>query len=78
MIERLFQLQQHKHSSRRIREAYSFDWQTHGAAGILNEEVLKLRPEGVSALNMFAYSLTAVIDPLVQRGTSGRLLLPLS
>ncbi|KZP33541.1 alpha/beta-hydrolase [Athelia psychrophila] len=48
VIERLFQLQQHKHSSRRIREAYSFDWQTHGAAGILNEEVLKLRPEGVT------------------------------
>ncbi|KAF7973728.1 hypothetical protein HWV62_14292 [Athelia sp. TMB] len=48
VIERLFQLQQTTPKARRVREAYSFDWQTHGAAGILNEEALKSRPEGVT------------------------------
>ncbi|KAF7982913.1 hypothetical protein HWV62_25186 [Athelia sp. TMB] len=48
VIERLFQLQQTTPKARRVREAYSFDWQTHGAAGILNQEALKSRPEGVT------------------------------
>lgn len=33
--------------SYQIREAWSFDWQNHGDAALVNEEALKSRPEGV-------------------------------
>ncbi|KAE9393434.1 hypothetical protein BT96DRAFT_863528 [Gymnopus androsaceus JB14] len=47
-IERLFSTQNMKDRHYQIREAWSFDWQNHGDAGLVNEEALKSRPEGVS------------------------------
>ncbi|KIM35057.1 hypothetical protein M413DRAFT_449910 [Hebeloma cylindrosporum] len=49
VIQHLFESQCTKDKSYRIREAWSFDWQNHGDAAVLNREALKLRPEGVSA-----------------------------
>ncbi|KAJ3505219.1 hypothetical protein NLJ89_g7532 [Agrocybe chaxingu] len=48
VIERLFSLQRMKDRTRQIREAWSFDWQNHGDSAVLNRELLKNRPEGVS------------------------------
>ncbi|RDB31000.1 hypothetical protein Hypma_000089 [Hypsizygus marmoreus] len=48
-IERIFQLQQSKDRRDRIREAWTLDWQSHGDAAVLNAEVLKTRPDAVSA-----------------------------
>ncbi|KAF5382078.1 hypothetical protein D9615_004232 [Tricholomella constricta] len=48
-IERIFHLQQSKDTRDRIREAWAFDWQSHGDAAVLNEEVLKTRDDAVSA-----------------------------
>jgi hypothetical protein len=47
VIQHLFKSQSSKCKSYRIREAWSFDWQNHGDAAILNRAALKLRPEGV-------------------------------
>lgn len=47
VIEGIFKIQGSKPKNHRIREAYSFDWQTHGDAAILNEEVLKTRRDGI-------------------------------
>jgi len=47
VIQHLFKSQSSKDNGYRIREAWSFDWQNHGDAAILNREVLKFRPEGV-------------------------------
>jgi len=47
-IQRIFHDQQSKDTHLRIREAWSFDWQNHGDAAVLNQDVLKSRPEGVS------------------------------
>lgn len=48
VIENLFTLQQKMDKAHRIREAWSFDWQNHGDAAVLNRQLLKERPEGVS------------------------------
>ncbi|KAF8636764.1 hypothetical protein AX16_010967 [Volvariella volvacea WC 439] len=48
-ISTIFSLQQSKHPTRRIREAWAFDWQNHGESAVLNYEALQDRPEGVSA-----------------------------
>jgi hypothetical protein len=45
-ISQLFQTQGLKEDGQRIREAWSFDWQNHGDAAILNQAVLSTR-EGV-------------------------------
>lgn len=48
VIENLFILQQKKMDrAHRIREAWSFDWQNHGDAAVLNRQLLNMRPEGV-------------------------------
>ncbi|KIM38284.1 hypothetical protein M413DRAFT_448020 [Hebeloma cylindrosporum] len=49
VIQHLFRSQYTKDKRYRIREAWSFDWQNHGDAAVLNREALKLRPKGVSA-----------------------------
>ncbi|KAF8079386.1 Alpha/Beta hydrolase protein [Lyophyllum atratum] len=46
-IQRMFQVQQAKDESYRIREAWSFDWQNHGDAAVLNRDALISRPGGV-------------------------------
>ena len=48
MIEKLYTLQQKMDKSHRIREAWSFDWQNHGDAAILNRQLLKVQVGGVS------------------------------
>ncbi|GLB40575.1 putative alpha/beta hydrolase family protein [Lyophyllum shimeji] len=48
-IERIFQLQSSKDRRDRIREAWAFDWPSHGDAAVLNEEALKSREGAVSA-----------------------------
>jgi len=47
VTQHLFRSQSTKDESYRIREAWSFDWQNHGDAAVLNRAALKLRPEGV-------------------------------
>ncbi|KAJ4470388.1 alpha/beta-hydrolase [Lentinula edodes] len=46
-IERIFLTQATKERHHQIREAWSFDWQNHGDAALLNEEALRGRHEGV-------------------------------
>jgi hypothetical protein len=40
----MFEVQQTKDENHRIREAWSFDWQNHGDAAVLNREALANRP----------------------------------
>ncbi|RDB21685.1 hypothetical protein Hypma_011238 [Hypsizygus marmoreus] len=47
-IEHIFKSQETKDECHRIREAWSFDWQNHGDAAILNREALQTRLDGVS------------------------------
>lgn len=50
IIEQTFQLQQGKARHQRVREAWSFDWQSHGDAAVLNRELLETnRADGVCA-----------------------------
>jgi hypothetical protein len=50
IIEQTFQLQQGKARHQRVREAWSFDWQSHGDAAVLNRELLEnSRADGVCA-----------------------------
>ncbi|PPQ92478.1 hypothetical protein CVT25_010423 [Psilocybe cyanescens] len=46
VIEQLFKVQRNKDV--RLREAWAFDWQSHGDSAVLNREALKNRAEGVS------------------------------
>ncbi|KAG5653240.1 hypothetical protein H0H81_001623 [Sphagnurus paluster] len=48
-IRRIFELQKNKDRRDRIREAWAFDWQSHGDAGVVNQETLKSRQDAVSA-----------------------------
>ena len=58
VIENLFNPQQKMGKAHRIREAWSFDWQSHGDAAILNRQLLKVRPGGVCMSNAsFFFSL---------------------
>jgi hypothetical protein len=47
VIEKLYKLLQKLDKAHRIREAWSFDWQNHGDAAILNRQLLKVRAGGV-------------------------------
>ncbi|KAG5716857.1 hypothetical protein E4T56_gene3418 [Termitomyces sp. T112] len=47
-IEQIFRLQQQKDQRDRIREAWAFDWQSHGDAAIINARVLDSRKDAVS------------------------------
>jgi len=48
VIEKLFTLQQDMDRAHRIREAWSFDWQNHGDAAVLNRQALKGGQRSVS------------------------------
>ncbi|KAJ7214162.1 Alpha/Beta hydrolase protein [Mycena haematopus] len=50
IIEHTFRIQQGKARHQRVREAWSFDWQSHGAAAVLNRDLLNThRGDGVCA-----------------------------
>jgi len=59
-INQIFHRQQHKDAVHRVREAWSFDWQNHGDAAVLNREALKSRPDGVS-VNEWASAIAAFV-----------------
>lgn len=48
-IEALFEAQVSKPRSHRIREAWSFDWPSHGEGALVNEDILKNRSQYISA-----------------------------
>lgn len=56
VIQRLFQLQETEAELHRIREAWSFDWQSHGDAAVLNYNVLKDRTKCVCELFCSSYA----------------------
>ena len=47
VIEKLFTSQRKMDKAHRIREAWSFDWQNHGDAAVLNRQALKVGKRGV-------------------------------
>lgn len=51
MLEKLFESQQTKHVSLRIREAWAFDWQNHGESAALNRSALQAQPRFICAQN---------------------------
>ncbi|KAJ7921185.1 Alpha/beta hydrolase family-domain-containing protein [Mycena leptocephala] len=64
IIERTFQMTQEKARHQRVREAWSFDWQNHGDAAILNRELLaSSRTDGVSAYEWAAAIAAFVRSP---------------
>lgn len=74
VIEGIFKIQGSKPKNHRIREAYSFDRQTHGDAAIINEEALKARTDGVSRYHNFksANVITEAIDSGFRVGVFNR------
>ncbi|KAG6919894.1 hypothetical protein DXG01_015602 [Tephrocybe rancida] len=66
-IQHMFDIQQLKDEKYRIREAWSFDWQNHGDAAVLNREALKTRPGGVS-VHEWAHSIAAFASSLRMKG----------
>jgi hypothetical protein len=56
VIQRLFQFQETEAEVHRIREAWSFDWQSHGDAAVLNHNVLKDRTKCVCELFCSSYA----------------------
>ncbi|KAG6879674.1 hypothetical protein C0992_012972 [Termitomyces sp. T32_za158] len=47
-IEQIFHLQQRRDQRDRIREAWAFDWQSHGDAAVINARALDSRKDAVS------------------------------
>ncbi|KAL0952491.1 hypothetical protein HGRIS_006754 [Hohenbuehelia grisea] len=47
-LEKLFASQADKPPQQRVREAYSFDWQSHGDSAVLNEKYLLEQPDGIA------------------------------
>ncbi|KAK7052773.1 CN hydrolase domain-containing protein [Favolaschia claudopus] len=69
VIEQAFRMQQGKARNQRVREAWSFDWQSHGDAGILNRELLQVsgtRADGVSAYEWAEAIAAFVRSPRMQ------------
>ncbi|PPQ74685.1 hypothetical protein CVT26_007668 [Gymnopilus dilepis] len=63
VIDKLFDLQHSKTVSHRIREAWSFDWQSHGDSAVLNREQLKeARPTLVVAAYEWAAAISAFVE----------------
>ncbi|KAG6910003.1 hypothetical protein DXG01_014003 [Tephrocybe rancida] len=56
-LEQIFRLQQSKGNDR-IREAWAFDWQSHGEAAVLNEELLKSYKGSVYTAAVVEYALS--------------------
>ncbi|KAK2459546.1 hypothetical protein APHAL10511_008425 [Amanita phalloides] len=66
-IFHIFHRQQHKGAAHRVREAWSFDWQNHGDAALLNREATKLRPDGIS-VNEWASAIAAFVRTPYMKG----------
>ncbi|KAJ7446581.1 Alpha/beta hydrolase family-domain-containing protein [Mycena latifolia] len=67
-IEGIFRLQQPKARCQRVREAWAFDWQSHGDAAILNREVIaRSRQTGVAA-SEWAAAIAAFVRSPQMRG----------
>ncbi|KNZ75953.1 Peroxisomal membrane protein LPX1 [Termitomyces sp. J132] len=60
-IEQIFRLQQSKNRRDRIREAWAFDWQSHGDAAVINAGVLNSRNEAVSPVE-WALALESFVN----------------
>lgn len=54
ILDKLFTLQSAKSAFQQIREAWSFDWQSHGESAVLNEDAVKDDPK--SARTFSGYS----------------------
>ncbi|KAK7448810.1 hypothetical protein VKT23_013540 [Stygiomarasmius scandens] len=67
VIERIFITQSTKSKHYQIREAWAFDWQNHGDSGVINQELLKDRPEGVSIYE-WAPAITAFVQSPCMKG----------
>ncbi|KAJ7492962.1 Alpha/beta hydrolase fold-1 [Mycena galericulata] len=68
VIEQIFRLQRSKVRNQRVREAWSFDWQNHGDAAMLNRELLlETRQMGVSAYE-WADAIAAFVRAPQMRG----------
>ncbi|KAF9465455.1 Alpha/Beta hydrolase protein [Collybia nuda] len=65
-ISRLFEIQEKKGVAHRLCEAWSFDWQSHGDAAVLNHEALSTQ-RGVSIYE-WAPALTAFVQSPRMRG----------
>ncbi|KAJ3843769.1 Alpha/beta hydrolase fold-1, partial [Lentinula raphanica] len=72
-IERIFLTQASKERHHQIREAWSFDWQNHGEAALVNEEILRDRPEGVS---IYIWA-PAIVDFVQSSRMAGHRIVPL-
>ncbi|KAJ7658282.1 Alpha/beta hydrolase fold-1 [Mycena polygramma] len=67
VIEHTFRAQHGKARHQRVREAWSFDWQSHGDAAILNRDLLaSTRAEGVSAYEWAAAIAAFLRSPRMQ------------
>lgn len=61
MLHKLFEIRSTKSPSLRIREAWAFDWQDHGHSAVMNSEILKTHPNGVS-IAQWAQALVAFVN----------------
>jgi hypothetical protein len=52
MLRNLFEVQSTKNAPRRIREAWAFDWHTHGDSAVLDSNALKTRPDSVCEITL--------------------------
>ncbi|KAJ7109569.1 Alpha/Beta hydrolase protein [Mycena crocata] len=67
IIAQIFRMQQTKPLHQRVREAWSFDWQNHGDAAVLNRELLaSSRAGGVSAFEWAEAIAAFVRSPRMQ------------
>ncbi|KAJ6564055.1 Alpha/Beta hydrolase protein [Mycena capillaripes] len=67
IIEQTFRMQHGKARHQCVREAWSFDWQSHGDAGVLNRELLEsTRADGVSAYEWAGAIAAFVRSPRMQ------------
>ncbi|KAF8637289.1 hypothetical protein AX17_002928 [Amanita inopinata Kibby_2008] len=67
MLERLFELHRSKDGAHRIRAAWAIDCQNHGDSALLNEAVIKERPDGIS-IREYAAALITLIQSDELRG----------
>ncbi|KZP10084.1 alpha/beta-hydrolase [Athelia psychrophila] len=61
MLERLFDTQHSKPGTLRIREAWAFDWQSHGDSAVLNRGALDAHPRLIS-ISEWAQALVAFVN----------------
>ncbi|KAJ6593226.1 Alpha/beta hydrolase fold-1 [Mycena capillaripes] len=60
VLEKVFTLQAEKSNFHHIREAWLFDWQSHGESAILNEQALKCDPKS-APLDLWGYAVAGFL-----------------